>query len=138
MKVEKSTLTMENAIYLTIGRDFNVCFMRNSNFCEIFLNFNHFSCQIGTMWTFSILPTGFAEIIYFKMQTHFIFEALYGLKKIFKQMLRKLFSKNVFGYFWKCHTIFEIDYLKNCCTAFLNKSCDLKFYFYFVMQNKKK
>ena len=44
------------------------------------LNYNHFSCQIEKMCTFSILATAFAQIANSKMQTYFIFQALYGIK----------------------------------------------------------
>ena len=76
----KSTLTMKNVTHLTIGIKFNVSFMRNNSFYEKKINFNHFSSQIEKMCTFSILATIFALSTNLKMQTFFIFLALYDLK----------------------------------------------------------
>ena len=79
----KSTLTIKNAAHLTIGIKFNVSFMRNNNFYEKKnkkLNSHQLSIQIEKMSTFSVLATVFAQITNLKMQTYFIFQALYGLK----------------------------------------------------------
>ena len=66
----KSSLTIKNVAYLTIGIKFNVSlceminnwhkiqcfFIRNNSFQEKFLNFNHFSSQIEKMCTFQVKP----------------------------------------------------------------------------------
>ena len=78
--VTKSTLTMKNVAHLTIGIKFNVSFMINNSFYEKFLNFKHFPSHIEKMFTFSILATVFARITNLKMQIHFFFQALDGVK----------------------------------------------------------
>ena len=92
----KSTLTIKNVAHLTTGIKFNVSFMRNNSFYEKFLNFNHFSSQICT---FSILATVFAQITNLKMQTFFIFHALYGLKV---SIILSKFSESYLGKMFFC------------------------------------
>ena len=82
----KSTLTIKNNAHLTVGIKFNVSFMRNNSFYEKVLNFNHFSNQIEKVCTFSSLAIVFAQITNLKMQTYFIFQALYGLNGSFEKM----------------------------------------------------
>ena len=91
----KSTSTIKNVAHLTIGIKFNVSFMRNDSFYET--NFNHFSSHIEKMCTFSILASIFTQISNLKMQTYFVFQALYDLKfsialsKFKKVILEKCF-----------------------------------------------
>ena len=90
----KSILTIKNVAHLTIGIKFNVSFMRNDSFYET--NFNHFSSHIEKMFTFSILASVFTQISNLKMQTYFVFQALYlkfsiALSKFKKVILEKCF-----------------------------------------------
>ena len=83
-----------------------------------------------------------AQILNLKMQTYFIFEALYGLKVSNRliyaniQILRKLFWKNVFCFFvyWKCNTIFGIDQYQHenqLCAYTILWLSQITFYWFF-------
>ena len=65
----RSSLIIKNIAHLTIDIKFNVSFMRNNSFYEKYLNFNHFSCQIEKICTFSSLATIFAQIKNLKILT---------------------------------------------------------------------
>ena len=74
----KSASTIKNVAHLTIGIKCNVSFMKNDSFYET--KFNHFSSHIEKICTFSFLTSIFTQISNLKMQTYFVFQALYDLK----------------------------------------------------------
>lgn len=100
--VTKSILTIKNVAHLTPCIKFNVS---KISFYEKFSIINHLSGQIEKMCTFSNLATVFAKIT---NTLHFSSSTWSESFSRSNQILRKLFSKNVLGFFFNVTLFLEL------------------------------